>query len=364
VTRRPSKDLAKEEDVDGVRVYRILPSGDSSRLRWALVLTSIPTLIRKRKEYDIIFVPGFRALGLTAVIMGKLLGKKSVLKAESSGELSGSFFTEGFEKFKIGKGSSLARAMVWLRNRILVRADVFVSMSGEQTTEFTGQGVDPAKIVMISQSVNVERFFPVSSDEKAAMRAKLGLPADHTIVIFTGRIVSYKGVPRLLDVWNDIRETFPKATLVMAGAGGMDAYNCEAEARKFVKDHNLSDRVIMTGSVNNVDEYLKAADIYALPTENEAFPLALLEGMACGLPPISTDVGGLPDILEHEKNGLVTEPGNTRDLKKCVERLLTDVALREKLGEAAYKTVRERYTLDIITQKCIDLFESLCDSEQ
>ena len=71
----------------------------------------------------------------------------------------------------------------------------------------------------------------------------------------------------------------------------------EDEARRFVQERGLEGRVRFTGAVNNVDEYLKASDLYAFPTENEAFPLALLEAMACGLAAVTTTTGGLKDIV-------------------------------------------------------------------
>ena len=92
VTRRPAADLKRQDKVDGIPVYRVEPTGASSRLRWGMVVRCLPHLWRMRDAYDVIFVPGFRALGLAAVIMGRMIGKPVVLKGESCGELSGTFF--------------------------------------------------------------------------------------------------------------------------------------------------------------------------------------------------------------------------------------------------------------------------------
>lgn len=360
VTRRPRADLAREEAVDGIPVVRVGPLGASSRLRWALCLTCLPTLWRRRRAYDLIFVPGLRALGLPAVIMSRLLGKRCVLKAESSGELSGAFFTGGFEKAKMKPGAWPARLLVRLRNAVLTRADAFMSLSSEQTEEFTGVGVPMDRIAVVPQSVNVDRFHPIGPEEKAALRVRLNLPANHKIVIFTGRLVSYKGVPRLLNVWEKLAAARPDITLLLVGAGGVDIFNCEDEARRFVRERGLEGRVRFTGAVNNVDEYLQAADLYAFPTENEAFPLALLEAMACGLAAVTTTTGGLKDIVADDDNGLLMRAGNEDDLRRGLERLLDDDALRARIAAAAYRTVQERYTLARVTDLTLALFQRVC----
>jgi hypothetical protein len=79
--------------------------------------------------YDLIFVSGFRVVGVTAVLLAKLLGKKVILKADSLGEMSGDFFTGGLARFGLRPGSLLFRAFLGLRNRILRRADRFVAIS-------------------------------------------------------------------------------------------------------------------------------------------------------------------------------------------------------------------------------------------
>lgn len=359
LTRRIRKELAAREEIDGTPVHRVGPGGESSRRRWYLVFTSIPALIRLRREYDIILVPGFRALGISAVIASTLLGKKCVLKAESSGEMSGEFFTGGLDRMKLKKGSFAVRCFLGLRNAILRRADAFASLSREQTSEFTGCGVSLDKITVIPQSVRTDVCFPVTAEQKLALRRKLGLPENELVVIYTGRLVSYKGLPLLLDAWPEILKQYPGAFLVACGAGGVDVFNCEEQVKQFVADRGLGGSVRLTGAVSNVDEFLKAADLYALPTQNEAFPLALLEAMACGLASVSTPVGGIPDIIGPEENGLMVAPGSELELRQAVLRLMSDPALRARLGEAALRTARDNYARETVTARYIELFNRL-----
>jgi glycosyltransferase involved in cell wall biosynthesis len=359
LTRRVRADLPTQDSVDETPVIRTGPFGASSRLRWFFAVTCIPALFSLRHRYDIILVPGFRALGIPAVIVGKLLHKKCVLKAESSGEMSGEFFAGGLARIRLKPDSFWVRGALRIRNRWLAQADAFASLSREQTDEFIRCGVPPERIAVIPQSVRTDRFKPASADERARLRQRLGIPQDALIVIYTGRIVSYKGLPLLVQIWLDVLAKFPNARLFAVGGGGVDVFNCEAEIRRRVEQAQLQNSVTLTGAVHNVEDYLQASDLYALPTQNEAFPLALLEAMACALPCVSTPVGGIPDIIRHGENGWLVPAGDADALRDAILQLLGDAALRARLGQAALETARTRYAREKVTEQYIDLFRRL-----
>ncbi|NIS66188.1 MAG: glycosyltransferase, partial [Gemmatimonadales bacterium] len=136
-----------------------------------------------------------------------------------------------------------------------------------------------------------------------------------TIVTYTGRLVSYKGLPVLLSVWKRLHERHPSAVLVLVGGGSLDMHDCEEELKRYVRENGLSASVRFTGNVQNVEDYLRASDVFAFPTEIEAFGISLIEAMACELPAVSTPVGGIKDILRHEENGLIVEVGNETQLE-------------------------------------------------
>ncbi len=356
VTRRTQRDWPRVDNVYGVPVYRVSPAGAVPHARWLLALSCIPTLIRLRKQYDIILVPGLRTLGIPAVIVGKLLRKLSILAGASAGEFSGAFFAGGLKHRGLGAQGWPVRLLLGLRNRLFARATALISLSAEMTAEFTGAGAPPDRIHLIPNTLDDTVFKPVTPETKAALRRKLGLPIDTVVAVFSGRIVSYKGVPNLTRVWERLRAAHPETRLVLVGGGGSDLFNCEETVRAFVDSHGLRDRVTMTGFVDNVSEYLQAADIFVFPSESEAFPLALLEAMACALPVISTRVGGIPDAITHEQNGLLIDPGRDDQLQAAVECLLTDAPLRERLAAAALDTVRQRYLPKRVAEQYKELF--------
>ena len=97
------------------------------------------------------------------------------------------------------------------------------------------------------------------------------------VVIYVGRLVSYKGVPLLLEVWQRVQQMADDVRLVLVGSGGMDIHNCEAALQTYVEANALQQSVYFTGDVKNVDEYIQASDLFVLPTENEAFGISVIE---------------------------------------------------------------------------------------
>jgi len=204
--------------------------------------------------------------------------------------------------------------------------------------------------------VDLRLFKPLPPDEKTHLRQRLGLPINKVIALYTGRLVSYKGLPLLLDTWSQIVADGNQALLVLAGGGSMDIYNCEEDLRARVNADGLQEQVIFTGEVRNVAEYLQAADLFVFPTEKEAFGISVIEAMACGLPVAATPVGGLSDIITDGANGLVVQPAEGQQLYTALTKLIADQELRAQLGQAGCKTARERYSTEIVSERYEQLF--------
>lgn len=358
LTRRSGKDLKKFEQVGPTPVYRLAPAGKGQLTKWGLVLSCVPALIKLRKEYDIIFVSGFRIVGITAVLVSKLLHKKCILKADSQGEMSGEFFYNGLRKFGLSPTFFPFKIFLNLRNYILKKADAFSAISDDIVAELVSNQVASKKIHAIPNAVDTHRFFPADREQKTLLRRKLGLSESATIVIYTGRLVSYKGLPLLLEVWNELRRHYEHINLYLLGSGGLDIHNCEAELRAYVKSNNLGGSVYFTGSVKNVPEYLQAADIFAFPTENDAFPSSLIEAMACALPVVTTPVGAIKTVIADRENGILFQPGNFQKLYQALDELISDPTLMSKIGHAARETAQANYSSDAVINKYLSLFKN------
>lgn len=356
VTRRHDAALPDRESIGGVPVYRVPPSGSAHWKKWGLLLSAAPALWQLRRQYDLIFVSGFRIVGVTAVLLAKLLGKRVILKADSQGEMSGAFFTAGLARIHLSPNRFPFSLFLRGRNRILRWANAFVAITPDIAAELIDAGIRASAIHRIPNGVDTNCFFPVDERQKRALRHKLGLPPQGKFIIYTGRLVSYKGLPLLLKVWNDLRRKYGQICLLLVGTGGLDMHNCEAELKAYVEANGLSTSVFFTGSAQNVEDYVQASDIFVLPTENDAFPSSLVEGMACGLTAVATPIGAIGTIITHQQNGLLVQPGDFEQLHSALDLLLTDNTLATRLAQAGWQTVQDHYSAATVTQHYARLF--------
>ena len=361
MTRRSDGSLKKQERYGKVDVYRLAPAGRGQFKKWGLLFSSLPLLIKLRHQYDLIFVSGYRIIGLTAVLAGRLFNKLVVLKADSQGEMSGDFFESGLKKIGFSRKSLPFRLFLEFRNMILKKADAFSAISPEIASEWISSSIPSDKIHLIPNGVDTERFVPVKPVEKTSIRKMLGLPQEAVVAIYTGRLVSYKGLPLLLKVWIKIVRKHENVLLILAGTGGLDIHNCEDELVEFVKVNALENHVLFTGAVKNVPEYLQASDLFVFPTENDAFPSSIVEAMACGLPVVTTPVGAIKSIVTDRKNGLLIPSSDFEQLFQALDVMLSDNELALRLGKSARQSVKELFSAKTITGYYLTLFQGLIE---
>jgi glycosyltransferase involved in cell wall biosynthesis len=159
-------------------------------------------------------------------------------------------------------------------------------------------------------------------------------------ILFLGRLGANKGIPELLRALSGL----PKAggwRATLAGDGDVEA------TRRSIISLGLDEQVSVPGWVDDqgTEQLLQTADVLVLPSRGENLPMSIVEAFAHGLAVVATPVGAIPDILEHEHNGLLVPVGDADALKAALERLLSDRGLRTQLGQAA--KVQHRKKLDL-----------------
>jgi glycosyltransferase involved in cell wall biosynthesis len=364
VTRRSDRALPARETCGWVTIYRLPPAGGGRWRKWGLLVTAVWALWALRGQYDLVLVSGFRIVGLAAVLVSRWYGKVCILKADSLGEMSGDFFTAGLAQVGLKPSALPFIPFLRLRNAALRRADAFIAISTAVADELLASGIPTERIRFIPNSVDLSRFQPLDEEARSDLRRRLALPADEQVVVYTGRLVSYKGLTLLLEVWRRIQARFPGSRLLLVGEGGLDMHNCEAELRAFVAEHDLRATVSFAGRVDNVHQYLQAADIFVFPTENEAFGISLLEAMACGLAVIGTAVGGVRDLICHNQNGLLIPPCDGPALEQALHTLLADPSRRTALGQAALAAVQGRYAEPAVVAQYTTLFSEIVSQNE
>jgi len=143
--------------------------------------------------------------------------------------------------------------------------------------------------------------------------------------------------------------------LLIVGSGAGQALSVEDAVRERVARGDLAGRVIMTGRVDNVADYLRASDIFAFPSVFEGLGLSLIEAQACGLACVASKTGGIVDIIEDGKNGVLVNPAQLEELQAGLAALLSDEDRRRGIGLAGRKSALERFDV----QDSLDRYRAL-----
>ena len=231
-------------------------------------------------------------------------------------------------------------------------ADRVVVVSAAVRDETISRDRVPAdRIVLIENGVDTRRFAP--GDRPAARRA-LGVPDDAFAVAAVGRLSPEKALADLLDAMGRLVSKGIDAAVLLAGDGPLREV-LEARATAL----GLRKRVRFLGMVPDPVPVLQAADVFAMPSREEASPMALLEAMACARPVVVTAVGGIPEIVVDERSGLLVPPGRSESLAAALTRLADDTELRARLGTAARTRILERFDLDRMVGEHAALYRTL-----
>lgn len=196
-------------------------------------------------------------------------------------------------------------------------------------------GVPEEDVVLIPNGFSPQEFNPQRRAERRdAMRASLGLAPDDIALLFVGHELERKGYRTVLAAMRQLAD--PAVRLLLVGDVN------QAAARSIAADHGLQDAVSLCGPTPDVAAFHAAADLFVLPTQYEAYCLAILEALASGLPVITTRVPGAMDAIEPGTNGLlVDDPLSGQETAEALEALL-DPVVRERFSRRAPATV-ERY---------------------
>jgi len=182
---------------------------------------------------------------------------------------------------------------------------------------------------------------------------------DRPVVLFTGRFVASKGIYTLIRAIPMVLRANPKVMFVFVGGGGSRQY-AEGLESMGVREENYR----FLGYVDYFDmpQVYSLASIFVAPTYYESLPLRILEAMGCGKAIVASAVCGIPEIIDHGRDGILIEPGNHEELAKRIILLLEDDGLTRKLGDRARETVTERFSANRMASKTLDVYKKCLDN--
>jgi glycosyltransferase involved in cell wall biosynthesis len=330
----------RDEAIDGVPVYRHFIGVDVPVVHEFFYLLSLAwQLLLRRREYDIVQLFQLHLEALVAVAVAKLLRKRVIVRVSCAGQYGEIAFWRSFPGGR------------WLLSAIRRNVDAVVAVSTDIQAELQQQGFTNEKVFYIPNGV-----FPAGEPrpDKSGARARLGFSQDKFIAVFVGRLTPQKAPGLLLEAWEKIMHLHEDAMLVFVGAGEQR----DLLARKLAGSP-LQAAVKLVGYVENVPDYLAAADLFVLPSHTEGFSNALLEAMAAGLPIVASRVSGTADAIQHGEDGLLFAAGDVGELTHSLAAMIASQDLRDRLGTNARQTVQQRFTLDAVAQKYLHLYRSV-----
>lgn len=319
----------------GARVYRLfaITDGQKYRRRFFSWLPSLAWhLIRRRAEYDVLHIHQAMYHAAAAVLIGRLLGKVTIVKAAGGGS-SGN--VAALERWAFGH---------WTLRQI-AKADCVITLSDEISSELRRHGVSQEQM----------RFVPNGVELDGAPAPVQGLKAGPTVLV-AGRLSDEKGLDDLLHAWPAVRERVPDAQLVLLGDGPM-----EHELRQLARTLGVEESVAFGGNVPSdvVRAHLAAVQVFALPSRHEGMSNSLLEGMAAGRACLVSDTPANAAMVRHGVDALTFRTADPADLAAKLSELLSDARLRERLGAAARAVIVERYSIAATAEKYRALYVEL-----
>lgn len=347
LTRRLTPDLAECETLAGIPIERLSPVGLSSRATLLIVPQIFGHLLRQRRQIDVIHVNTLGALGLISIAAAKLSGRPIVLKVPGRGGLiredavgiQPSAYSRWVRRFVIPPA-----AWRWL----LLRADAIIAISQEIYDEAAQIGVQRV-MVRIPNGVDTGRFHPAAdADERRRWRERLGLPLTGRLIFSSGRLVWGKRFDVLLAALPGVVARHPDVQVVIAGSGRLQADDVSEELRAQVERLGLTERVRFIGNVSQVEEYYRAADVFAFPSEREGLPNVVLEAMASGVPVIACRIGGVVDLLEDGVTGWLVAPGEVAPFEGALLAALDDPDEAGRRSAAASARIQAHFSLEAV----------------
>jgi glycosyltransferase involved in cell wall biosynthesis len=233
-------------------------------------------------------------------------------------------------------------------------SDVLVGVSQATVDDLVRLRVAPRrKFRVIRLGLDLERFTPLTGEQRQREREALGVEPDAVVAVFMGRLVPIKRVDLLLDALREARCKGAVVVLVIVGGG-----ECEAQLRERARSLGLAEAVRFVGYRGDVEAILAAADLAVLSSANEGTPVALIEAAAAGLPLVATDVGGVRDVVI-DGTGELVRTGDAIALGSAIASLAADPERRRAYGQAAQRHVLAHFGAERLVSDIDALYREL-----
>lgn len=283
------------------------------------------------------------AVGRIAALLAGPARPKAVVHTFHGHVLRGYFSpakTEAFRRLERGLAKS---------------TDALVAVSPEVRDDLVSLGVAPAdRITVVRLGLDFSSRLAAAPDARESLRRELGIDPDAFVVAWLGRMTEIKRADDLLRAFAALRRRRDNAELLVVGGGPL-----RQSLEDLARDLGIAGHAHFTGFRSGVGDVYAAADAVALSSANEGTPVSVIEAQAAGLPVVSTDVGGVRDVVVDGESGFIVVGGDVEALADRLDRLGADPELRTRFGHVGAERARSRYSVPRLVDDMDRLYREL-----
>jgi N-acetyl-alpha-D-glucosaminyl L-malate synthase BshA len=178
-------------------------------------------------------------------------------------------------------------------------------------------------------------------------------PPQTRVLMHASNFRPVKNIPAVIKIFSEVRKSIP-SKLVMVGDGPE-----KAGAEHLTRELGIQRDVLFLGNQDAMEELLPLADVFLLPSSSESFGLVALEAMSAEVPVVASDIGGLPEVVDHGETGFLHDPGAIDGFVASVLKLLKNETLRRRMGRKARRVARRKFNADDMVDRYVQVYESL-----
>lgn len=232
-------------------------------------------------------------------------------------------------------------------DRIALRlSDRIITVSEEIRNDLLKYGIKEARIKVILNAVQTDIKKEVLFQNRQEKRQFYNFSEKDFVLGYIGRLSEEKGAKYLLEAASMLKKSGLPVKVLIIGDGPS-----KKELADAVKETRIESDIVFAGFRNDVEGWIPALDVFVLPSLTEGAPMSLLEAMACMIPVVASAVGGVPQIIDSEKEGILVSPGKPEEIATGITTLYNNDSLRENFVRAAYKKVKSNFDIKEWTKK-------------
>lgn len=231
------------------------------------------------------------------------------------------------------------------------RLDRIVCISDFIKSVLIKDGINPQKLQTIRSGADVTKFNDLIHDKK--IRDNLGIDQNEFLIGTVAAFAGHKDYPNLIKAFQLVSKKVENVKLCCVGDGPLFE-----KIKTLVNDLKLEKDIIFPGFTNNIGKYLKSFDLFVLASKKEGLGTSIIDAMSVGLPIVATNTGGIPELIENGKNGILVEPKKSDELANAIVDLIINQDQREIIGKNALQNVF-KYSIETTVNKNIELYKEL-----